>query len=108
MTQELTEMFVHAVYFYLRDNLTADERSKFETHAKALLTIKGVEHGYLGVPATTDRAVIERGYSKALVLVFADAAAEAAYQVDPIHDVFRNECGTFWSSVRIYDSVDDA
>jgi hypothetical protein len=100
-------MFVHAVYFYLRDNLTPDERNKFETRARALLTIKGVEHGYLGVPAATDRPVIERGYSKALILVFADAAGEAAYQVDPIHDVFRKECGSLWTSVRIYDSVSD-
>ncbi|MEO5815970.1 MAG: Dabb family protein [Gemmatimonadaceae bacterium] len=100
-------MFVHAVYFYFRENLTLEERATFDTRAKALLTIKGVEHGYLGVPAATDRPVIERGYSKALVLVFADEKAERAYQVDPIHDVFRDECGSFWTSVRIYDSVDD-
>lgn len=100
-------MFVHAVYFWLRDDLTAEERNKFETRAKALLTIKGVEHGYLGIPAATDRAVIERGYSKALILVFADEAAEVAYQVDPVHDRFRDECGSFWTKVRIYDSVSD-
>ena len=59
------------------------------------------------VPAPTDRPVIERGYSRALVLVFADQATHDAYQVDPVHDRFREECGGLWTNVRIYDSVSD-
>jgi len=34
-----------------------------------------------------------------------DAAAEEAYQVHPEHDRFRAECGSFWTQVRIFDSV---
>ena len=98
-------MFVHAVYFWLRDDLTPDERDRFDAGLEALRGIDGVRHDYLGVPAATDRPVIERGYSRALVLVFADQAAHDAYQVDPVHDWFRAECGRFWTAVRIYDSV---
>ena len=56
-------------------------------------------------PAATDRPVIERGYSWALVLVFPSERAHDAYQVHPVHDRFREECGGYWSAVRIYDSV---
>ena len=31
-----------------------------------------------------------------------------ADQVHPVHDRFRDECGSCWTTVRIYDSVGDA
>jgi hypothetical protein len=98
-------MFVHAVYFWLRPDLTPAERDRFAAGLLDLQAIEGVSNGYIGVPAPTDRAVIERGYSNSLVLIFPDQASHDAYQVDPIHDRFRAECGGFWTSVRIYDSV---
>lgn len=98
-------MFIHSVYFWLRDDLTPAERQRFEERLRALVSIDGVEHGYIGVAASTDRPVIERGYSRALVLIFADEAAHDAYQVHPVHDRFRDECGSFWSSVRIFDTI---
>ena len=98
-------MFVHAVYFWLRDDLSAEEQARFAAGLEALRGITGVRHGYIGTPAPTDRPVIERGYSRALVLVFADQAAHDAYQMHPVHDRFRAECGGLWTAVRIYDSV---
>ena len=98
-------MFIHAVYFWLRDNLTSAERDRFAAGLRSLRGIEGVRHGYIGVPAPTDRPVIERGYSNSLVLVFADQAGHDAYQVHPVHDRFRAECGAFWTTVRIFDSV---
>ena len=98
-------MFVHAVYFWLRADLTAAETRRLDAGLRSLRAIDGVEHGYVGVPAATDRPVIERSYSRALVLVFADEAAHDAYQVHPVHDRFRAECGGYWTAVRIYDSV---
>jgi len=98
-------MFVHAVYFWLRDDLTPAERKRFAAGVRSLRAIDEVEDGYIGVPAPTDRPVIERGYSAALVLIFPDQAAHDAYQVHPVHDGFRSECGGFWTTVRIYDSV---
>jgi hypothetical protein len=98
-------MFVHAVYFWVREDLTAEEQARFAAGLRSLRAIEGVESGYIGVPAPTDRPVIERGYSRALVLVFADQQAHDAYQVHPVHDRFRAECGGYWTTVRIYDSV---
>lgn len=101
-------MFIHSVYFSLRDDLTSPELAHFSRSLDALCGIDGVQHAWTGVPADTDRPVIERGYSWALILVFADEAAHDAYQVDPVHDRFRAECGGYWHAVRIYDAVSDA
>jgi hypothetical protein len=99
-------MFVHAVYFWLRTDLTPAQARAFDAGLRSLRAIELVRHGWIGVPAATDRPVIERGYSRALVLVFDDDAAHDAYQVHPTHDRFRDECGSFYSDIRIYDSTD--
>lgn len=98
-------MFVHAVYFSLRDDLTPAERSRFESGLHALRGIESVQQGHVGVPAPTERGDVERGYSHALVLTFADAAAQDVYQRHPVHDRFREECAGYWRALRIYDSV---
>lgn len=98
-------MFVHSVYFWLVDDIPAAECARFVAGLHSLRGIEGVAHGWIGVPAPTDRPVIERGYSYALTLVFPDVAAHDAYQVDPVHDRFRDECSMLWRTVRIYDSI---
>jgi hypothetical protein len=100
-------MFIHAVYFWLRDGLSSADLDRFTAGVESLRAIDEVDHGYIGVPAATDRPVIERGYSRGLVLIFADQRAHDAYQVHPVHDKFRDECGKFWHTVRIFDTVTD-
>ena len=98
-------MFIHSVYFWLRDDLTTTERQRFEDGIRSLVTIDGVERGYVGTPAATDRPVIERGYSHALVVIFPDERAHDAYQVHPVHDRFREQCAGYWSGIRIFDTI---
>ena len=101
-------MFVHAVYFWLKEGLTDEERADFRTKLGALATIDSVRHCYIGTPAATDREVIDRSYSYALVVVFDDAEAHDDYQAHPTHDLFRDTCAGYWEWIRIYDSTDDA
>ena len=98
-------MFVHCVYFWLRDGLTSDEEQRFVDGLASLVRIDGVRHSYTGTPASTNRPIIDRSYSYALVVVFEDQAAHDAYQEDPVHDAFRDTCSSLWTDVRIYDFV---
>lgn len=98
-------MFVHSVYFWLKPELSQDQIRTFEKLSEAMRGIPGVEHLWLGRPASTDRPVVDRSYSYALTVVVNDPDAHDAYQAHPIHDAFRNECGAFWSQVKIYDSL---
>ncbi|HEX6070351.1 MAG TPA: Dabb family protein [Longimicrobiaceae bacterium] len=98
-------MFIHSVYFWLDEKLSDEKRAQFEEQARALTHIESVRHGWLGTPAPTDRPIIERSYSYALTVVFDDEAAHDVYQEHPVHDRFRDECGSFWTRVLIYDSV---
>ena len=98
-------MFVHAVYFWLKDGLADEDKKTFVRGVNSLAAIETVRHGHVGVPAETTRPIIERSYSYALVLFFDDKAAHDAYQTHPVHDRFREQCSTFWRKVLIYDSV---
>ena len=97
--------FVHAVYFWLRSDLSEAERTQFAEGVKSLTTIETVKYGFVGKPAGTDRPIIDSSYDQALVVIFEDQAAHDAYQDHPVHDAFRDNCASFWTKVQIYDSV---
>ena len=96
-------MFVHSVYFWLRPDLSATERQTFLDDLNALLTIESVRFGFVGTPADTDRPIIDRSYSYALIVAFDDLAGHDAYQVHPIHDDFRGNAHC-WEKIVIYDA----
>ncbi|HEV7990562.1 MAG TPA: Dabb family protein [Gemmatimonadaceae bacterium] len=100
-------MFVHSVYFWLHDDLSPAAKTKFVDGIRSLAAIDVVQQGFIGVPAATNRAIIDQSYSYALILSFADAAAQDAYQVHPVHDAFRENCGGSWKKIVIYDAISE-
>lgn len=96
-------MFIHCVYFWLRDDLSEDELNQFREGLHNLTTISSVKNGYFGTPASTDRPIIDRSYDYGLVIVCSDETAHDTYQEDPVHDRFRDNCSDFWEDVKIYD-----
>lgn len=98
-------MLYHCVYFWLKPELTPEQRAEFRRGVETLKGIKAAAQVSVGVPAkTTLRPVIDASYDVALIVVCANVAAEAAYQVDPIHLAFVEKFKTFWTRVQIYDS----
>ncbi len=98
-------MFVHCVYFWLKDDLSNEQIASFEAGLDTLVAIDTVRDAYYGTPAGTDRPIIDRSYSYALVVVFDNEEGHDAYQVAADHDVFRETFGDFWTDVKIYDFI---
>jgi hypothetical protein len=97
-------MFVHAVYFWLKPELTDAQRSAFDEGVRALATIESVRHAFLGTPATTNRPIIDRTYSRAAIFVFDDLAGHDVYQAHATHDRFRDHSAPLCQRIQIYDS----
>jgi len=98
-------MLVHTVYFWLRPDLTSEQRATFQSGVESLARIAAVEKCYIGTPAKTEkRPIIDDSYDVGLTLVFKDLAAHNMYQVDPLHLAFVSTCKTFWSRAQIYDA----
>jgi hypothetical protein len=98
-------MVIHSVFFWLRPALTAAERSQFRAEVGKLAAIRTIEKIYIGPPAAlAERSVTERSFDIALTIVFKDAAAHDAYQVDPVHLAFVDGNKTSWVRVQVFDS----
>ena len=98
-------VFVHSVYFWLKEDVTADQRSEFLKVLRDLERIKSVEALELGVPAGTPRDVVDNTYDVALLVYFKDNEGHDLYQADKIHkdaiEVFEDWIG----DIQIYDAI---
>ncbi|MDX9726269.1 MAG: Dabb family protein [Bacteroidales bacterium] len=102
----LTEdLFIHHVFFWLKQPVTQEMRSKFEGELKKLVTVETIADYHLGVPAPTGRDVIDNTYSYSLLTVFRNKADQDVYQTHPTHLKFIEESQDLWERVVVYDSV---
>jgi hypothetical protein len=72
---------------------------------KKLSSVSTIKQFHIGVPANTNREVIENTYSVSWMLFFDNAADQDRYQVDPIHLNFVKECSHLWNKVTVFDTI---
>jgi hypothetical protein len=99
-------IFVHHVYFWLKNQDSKEDKAKLLEGLKALSGVKTVKMFHIGQPADTNRDVIDRSYAVSWLLMFENKAAQESYQVDPIHLNFVKNYSHLWQKVIVYDSVD--
>jgi hypothetical protein len=100
------EMFIHHVYFWLKNSGNKEDRAKLIEGLKKLSSVKMIKQFYIGQPAATRREVIDTSYDVSWLLFFDNAADQDSYQTDPIHLKFVEECSALWTKVVVYDSID--
>lgn len=96
---------IHTVVFWLREDLTDEERMAFVEDNRSLITIPSVKRLYFGPPAPTEpRPIVDSSYDYLLILHFDDLAGQDAYQVDPLHEKMLEEHRDKWTRILVYDS----
>ncbi|MFB0498348.1 hypothetical protein FHW88_002136 [Mucilaginibacter sp. SG538B] len=99
----LQNTFVHHVHFWLNNKADKD---KLIEGLNILLPIPHIRDIHIGVPANTNRDVIDRSYDLSLLILFDSPEAQEAYQVDPTHIIFAEEYAKpLCSKVVVVDSV---
>ncbi len=98
--------FIHHVYFWLKNPDSKEDLQKLIDGLKKLSKVGTIASHHIGMPAPTNRDVIDRSYSVSWCLFFKSAADQDSYQTDPIHLNFVKECSMLWSKVVVYDSID--
>ncbi len=97
--------FMHTVYIWLKKDLSDTDRSKFLTEVKKLKAIQSVARFRMGTHEDTDgRGVVDHSYSYALNIEFDSVKDHDAYQIDPIHLEFVEQCKDLWDKVIVYDN----
>lgn len=97
-------MIIHTVYFWLKPDLSAEQREVFRRGIAILGNIDSASAVWIGGPADTEaRPVVDHSYDYALVCMFQSVADHDAYQNDPQHHTFITQCKELWSKVQVYD-----
>lgn len=98
-------IFVHHVFFWLKESGNAQHIERFAKALEELVTIGAIKFHHVGKPADTSREIIDSSYQFSLLTIFDDKAAHDVYQVHPVHDAFRKTAGELCSKVVVYDSI---
>lgn len=103
---QMKNVFIHHVYFWLKEPENTESVKKFEAALKELVSIDSIHMYHLGKPAGTRREVIDSSYHYSLLVVFKDKKSHDIYQEHPKHDAFRAVNNQLSAKVLVYDSVD--
>lgn len=101
----INNMFIHHVYFWLKNPSSKEDFQKLVDGLKQLSKDSNIRMVHIGIPADTNRSVIDRSYAVSWLLAFDDKEAEERYQVGPLHLKFVEECEPLWEKAVVYDSV---
>ncbi len=98
---------IHHVFFWLKNPSSKEDLDKLLTGLKTLEKIKKVRKLYIGVPASTEkRDVVDNSYHASELMFFDNLEDQKAYQDDPIHKKFVEDCSHLWEKVIVYDVQD--
>ena len=97
-------VFVHHVYFWLKSPGDPQSREALIAGLRKLAAVPDILWSHIGVPAESERGVVDDSYSVSWLVFLADKAAEDRYQVDPVHLKFVEECSPLWERVVVYDT----
>jgi len=102
----LQNIFIHHVYFWLKNPGNPQDLEKLVAGLRKLSAVKTIRQFHIGRPADTNRDVVDRSYSASWFVQFDNGDDQQSYQVDPIHLKFVEECSSLWNKVVVYDSID--
>ncbi len=100
------DLFVHHVYFWLENPENETDRDALLDGLKKLTAVPTIQQFHIGVPADTNRDVIDSSYGCSWLALFANPNDQASYQTDPIHLHFIDTCKHLWKKVTVYDSIE--
>jgi hypothetical protein len=102
---ELKNSFIHHVYFWLKNPDSKEELQQLIAGLEALSAVEQLKMYHIGLPAATDRAVVDNTYAVSWLNVFDSSEDHDIYQTHPLHLKFIADCKHLWEKVIVYDAV---
>lgn len=106
MENQKKNVFIHHVYFWLKNAGNEADKTKLMEGLNKLSKVPTIKMFHIGVPADTNRPVIERGYAISWLCFFDNPTDQEIYQKHPIHLKFVEDYSYLWEKVVVYDSID--
>lgn len=104
-TREKGFMLIHTVLFWLKPEVTPEQRDAMAAGLRSLAGIKAAEAIYVGTPAPLPaRPVRDSSYDFSLTVVFRDIPSHDRYQVDPLHKAYNDTFRPLWAKIQVFDA----
>jgi hypothetical protein len=94
------DLFIHHVYFWLANPKAKKIMLHCSKVCRHLSKVPSIKHYHIGVPASTNRDVIDTSLPAIMAAYFDSKEDQDAYQVDPVHLHFVDTCKHLWKTVK--------
>lgn len=98
--------FIHTVLFWLKEGTTDEQKQQLiddcKTYLGPIVTVRRID---VGVPAGTQREIVDNSYDVSLVIYFDDKEGHDFYQETVKHLKFLDRNKPHWERVQVFDSV---
>lgn len=102
----MKNIFVHHVFFWLKEPKNAEARKDFEAGLQGLITVPQIQSSHIGTPVESPREVVEDSFTYSYMAFFKNKEDQEIYQTHPIHLKFIEDCQHLWEKVIVYDAMD--
>ena len=102
----LKNVFVHHVFFWLKEPENDEARRDFEIGLQALVKVPQIQSYHIGTPVESPREVVEDSFTYSYMAFFRNKSDQNIYQTHPIHLKFIEDCQHLWAKVIVYDAMD--
>jgi hypothetical protein len=102
----LKKVFVHHVFFWLKEPKNEEVRKEFENGLQALVKVPQIQSFHIGTPVESNREVVDDSFTYSYIAFFKNKAYQDIYQTHPIHLKFVEDCQHLWEKVIVYDAMD--
>ena len=102
----MKNVFVHHVFFWLKDPKDQEARKQFEDGLQGLITVPQIQSSHIGTPVESPREVVDDSFTYSYMAFFKSKEDQNIYQTHPIHLKFIEDCQHLWEKVVVYDAMD--
>jgi hypothetical protein len=105
-TQTNKEVIAHYVLFWLKEDLSDQEKKDFTGFFEELRKVPTIKSLHYGSPAnTTQRDVVDNSFSYNLLVYFDNMEDLNVYETHPIHLEAIEKYSKYWTKVAVHDSI---
>ena len=97
--------FIHHVFFWLKNEDNKEDENLLIDGLKKLAATPTIKDFHIGIPAGTDRDVVDNSYALSWMALFNSKEDHDTYQAHPIHLKFVEDCSHLWQKVVVFDTV---
>jgi len=102
----MKNIFVHHVFFWLKDPKNPEARKQFEKGLNELISVPQIQSSHIGTPVESPREVVDDSFTYSYMAFFKNTEDQSIYQTHPIHLKFIEDCKHLWEKVVVYDAMD--